>query len=128
MGREYLLKIMEVYRGQWKKDSSLLSQKQIDLYLLNGFAFPFWIQINGDIGSKKMISIDSGRNFVSSIKKIPRTPPHFLSNLQKCNDNKTLFSFLVSADRQLREFTVYLMEISKENNKIIPYRKHIQKN
>lgn len=111
---------VDVYVATWGKDSSPLSEKNIDLYILNNFPFPYWIQIHGDYGSKKMISIDSGHNLVSSVGIIPKMPPKFISPLEKWNNDMEKFSFLVQGERSLSNYTLYFLEISKSKSKLIP--------
>ncbi|MCH9617710.1 MAG: hypothetical protein SP4CHLAM5_10910 [Chlamydiia bacterium] len=110
---------MDVYGGTWKKDDSPLSGRNIDIYILNDFPFPYWMQIHGDFGSKKMISLDSGKNLTSPIQHVPAMPPKFISGLEKWN-NTEMFSFLVKADRKAVDFTLYFMEMARDANKLIP--------
>jgi hypothetical protein len=110
---------MDVYGGVWAKDDSPLSGRNIDIYILNDFPFPYWMQIHGDFGSKKMISLDSGKNLTTPIQKVPAMPPRFISKLEKW-DNTEMFSFLVKADREAENFTLYFVEIARDGNKLIP--------
>ncbi|MCH9621680.1 MAG: hypothetical protein S4CHLAM20_11050 [Chlamydiia bacterium] len=112
-------KKMDVYSGFWTNDTSALSNKEIDLYILNDFPFPYWIQIKGDLGSKKMISLDSGKNLISPIEKIPTMPPSFLSGLEKWNNDPSKYSFLIQTNRSHKEYTTYLMELGDKKNKLI---------
>lgn len=121
-GKRVKPKKMDVYGGTWEKDNSALSGRSIDLYILNDFPFPYWIQIKGDFGSKKMISLDSGKHMVSPIESIPAMPPKFLSGLEKWKDNPTKYSFLVQSARVHRAFTTYLLELGTKENGL----KHIE--
>lgn len=119
-GKKVKPKKMEVYGGTWGKDASPLSGKDIDLYLLNDFAFPYWIQIHGNVGSKKMVSLDSGKGLKSPISKIPKMPPKFLSGLEKWENQEDTFSFLIQGDRVISNYNVYILEIAKNNTTLIP--------
>ena len=110
---------MDVYGAVWEKDASPLSGRNIDLYVLDNFPFPYWIQIHGDFGSKKMVSLDSGSNLTSPINKVPRMPPRILTKLERWNDGN-IFSFLVKAARTSSDFTLYFVELAKDGNKLIP--------
>ncbi|MCH9811994.1 hypothetical protein K0U07_04430, partial [bacterium] len=83
---------MDVYGGTWEKDGSPLSGKEIDIYVLDNFPFPYWLQIRGDFGLKKMVAIDSGKHLISPISEVPRMPPRFLSKLEKWGEMDS-FSF-----------------------------------
>ncbi len=111
---------MDVYQSNWENDGSALSGKQIQLYLLNDFPFPYWIQLAGSIGSKKMISIDSGVALISPAEKIPRVPPKFISGLVPSEGDSEILSFTVQGDRTSKGFTIYLLEMDKGGNKLIP--------
>ncbi len=119
-GKKETPAVVDVYVATWGKDSSPLSERNIDLYILNNFPFPYWIQIHGDYGSKKMVSLDSGHNLLSSITKIPRMPPKFISPLEKWNNDMEKFSFLVQGERTISNYTVYLLEVSKGKSKLVP--------
>ncbi len=119
-GKKQTPKTVDVYCGRWGKDSSPLSDKNIDLYILDHFPFPYWIQIHGDYGSKKMISLDSGSNLLSPVEQIPQMPPKFISSLEKWNNDTEKFSFLVQGERTISNYTVYLLEVSKVKPKLIP--------
>lgn len=110
---------MDVFGGIWAKDDTPLSGREIDLYLLNNFPFPYWMQIHGDFGSKKMISLDSGKNLISPVEKVPSMPPKFLSKLERW-DNTETFSFLVKAGREAADFSLYFVEMAKDGGKLIP--------
>lgn len=112
-------KKMDVYRSRWEKDLSVLSGRDIDLYILDEFPFPFWIQIHGDVGSKKMISLDSGRNLATVVKETPKMPPKFVSKLETWEE-KDSFSFLLKSNRAFESYTVYLLEVSKGGNELFP--------
>jgi hypothetical protein len=118
-GKKHSPKTVDVYAGRWAKDSSPLSEKGIELYILNHFPFPYWIQVHGDLGSKKMISIDSGHHLVSPITKVPTLPPSFISPLEKWNNDHETFSFLIKGNKNLENYTVYALEVTKEKPKLI---------
>ncbi len=119
-GKKKEPKKMDVYQSNWENDGSALSGKQIQLYLLNDFPFPYWIQLAGSIGSKKMISIDSGTNLTSPAEKIPRVPPKFITGLEAFVDNPETLSFIVQGDRTMKGFSAYFLEVDKGSNKLIP--------
>ena len=109
-----------VYGGTWNNDLSFLSGKNIDLYILNKFPFPYWIEIHGDIGSRKMVSIDSGYEFLSQIKTIPSMPPKFISKLELWNKKDGFYSFLLESNRKNIDYQVYMINISDRNSSPIP--------
>lgn len=119
-GKKKEPKKMDVYQSNWENDGSALSGKQIQLYVLNDFPFPYWIQVDGSIGSKKMIAIDSGSNLISSAETIPRVPPKFISGLVTSVGNQESLSFTVQGDRTMSGFTPYFLEVEKGSNKLIP--------
>ena len=119
-GKKKEPKKMEVYGGIWDKDGSPLSGRSIDLYLLNDFAFPYWIQIHGAAGGKKMVSIDSGKGLFSPVKDIPKIAPSFASSLEIWNNEISKFSFLVNGDRSFSNFSLHLLEVAKSNAALIP--------
>ncbi len=60
------------WRAHWPKDNSDLSGKTIEVFVPEDNQqypayFPYWLQINGMVGSAKIRIVDSGRNFVSPI-------------------------------------------------------------
>jgi len=119
-GKKKEPKKMDVYQSSWENDGSPLSGKEIQLYILNDFPFPYWIQLAGSIGSKKMISIDSGTNLISPAGKIPRVPPKFITKLVTSVDDNESLTFTVQGDRTMSGLTPFLLEIDKGGEILIP--------
>jgi hypothetical protein len=126
-GLKATAKKMDVYEGVWDKDSSPLSGKEINLYMFDDFPFPFWIKIQGNLGSKKMICMDSGKKLSSLVKSIPKMAPSFLSGLEKWSGEENKFSFLLKADRSVNSYTIYLLEVCKNSPSLIPVDISFQK-
>lgn len=58
---------LDAWKTTWPKDGSELSGREIEAYVpaensLYPSYFPYWLQINGMIGSAKIRIVDSGRN------------------------------------------------------------------
>lgn len=109
---------VDVYTSTWPKDDSFLSSRVINLYILDDFAFPFWIQIEGAVGSKKMMAIDSGKNLPKPTISTPATPPEFITKLEKFSEDEN-YAFLLKSNKKYDGYVVYVMEISKTNNTLL---------
>lgn len=75
------------YKARWPSDGSDLSRKIIEIYLphsdentLNWYPsyFPFWLEVDGKIGSAKVRVIDSGMNSQSPKASLPKRVPQLL--------------------------------------------------
>ncbi len=79
-----------VWRARWPSDGSELSRKYIEIYLPNEVCdseapqyptyFPYWIEIDGKIGSAKVRIIDSGTGARSPKPALPLRPPELIGN------------------------------------------------
>lgn len=71
-----------VWKARWPNDSTEVSKKIIEIYLpekiiepnlpLYPTYFPFWLEVEGKIGSAKIRVVDSGMNAVSPQVEAPR--------------------------------------------------------
>lgn len=67
------------YKARWPSDSSELSRKTIEIYLPDPSAgywypayFPYWLEVDGKIGSAKIRVVDSGLSAESPKESFPR--------------------------------------------------------
>lgn len=63
-----------VWRGIWPKDSSILSQSIIEIYLSKESIFPCWVEIKSGHYSVKIMAVDCGKSMGSPVKIPPRLP------------------------------------------------------
>jgi hypothetical protein len=78
------------YKARWPADGSELSRKDVEIYLPEPQAnqenspyplyFPYWLEIEGKIGSAKVRVIDSGFNACSPKSSLPKRRPQLLGN------------------------------------------------
>lgn len=89
------------WKSRWPCDGSELSQKTIEIYLptkekgsrLLSFPtyFPFWLEVDGKIGSAKIRVVDSGLGVQSPKSRLPHRSPQFLGNGSLEEDGLALY-------------------------------------
>lgn len=78
------------WKARWPSDGSELSRKIIEVYLPEIIKssqvpsypayFPFWMEVEGKIGSAKIRVVDSGTGVISPKPRMPRRPPELIGN------------------------------------------------
>lgn len=70
------------YRAIIPDDVKFLGGKYVEIYqdpTLKEFCFPVWLQIADDAAAFKLLPLDMGRHFHSTLQKMPRPIPYFAS-------------------------------------------------
>ena len=78
------------WKARWPSDGTELSRKTVEIYLpedpwdshLPAYPtyFPYWVEVEGKIGSAKVRVIDSGTGVHSPKPRLPHRSPHFIGN------------------------------------------------
>lgn len=102
-----------VWRARWPSDGSDLSRKMIEIYLPNTAAsqhaprfpiyFPYWLEVEGKIGSAKVRIVDSGTGASSPKGSLPQRP---VTLLGEGNMNEAGLTFYLNAPLYYREFLI----------------------
>src|SRR5262249_47264345 len=80
---------IEALKTRWSKDSSELSECDVELYFDAAhpqFPFPHWIEIKGDHYTLKVRGINSGSKLSSPLHPMPYRSPEFVGGAQKGED------------------------------------------
>lgn len=89
----------QAYKARWPSDGSELSRKIIEIYLPYTDEnceswypnyFPYWLEVDGRIGSAKIRVIDSGMEARSPRGCLPKRNPQLLGDLV-CKDDNLIF-------------------------------------
>lgn len=106
-----------VWKGRWPSDGSDLARKLIEIYLPYGEAhpnlprfpiyFPYWLEVEGKIGSAKVRIVDSGTGASSPKGKLPLRPFSLIGEGQFLKEGLT---FYLNAPSYYREFLILAEE------------------
>lgn len=105
-----------VWKARWPSDGSDLARKQIEVYLpvavegTIGYPayFPYWLEVEGKVGSAKIRVIDSGMDAHSPKPPLPLRP----ATLLKSELNKTGLHLTLQAPSYFRTFLVLAEEVN----------------
>ena len=109
----------------WPQDGSDLQGSKITLYFdaEQKIALPVWIDADTSHMTFHFHVIDSGKNLKSPMRTIPRRSPQFLKE-GKQTDTGMLLS--LKSPPYFLEFSLFAIDCTKEERKIIPVACHIQ--
>lgn len=89
-----------VWKARWPCDGTELSRKTIEIYLpqkiisptipLYPDYFPYWLEVEGKIGSAKIRVVDSGVGIHSPKHSLPHRPPQLIENASLTDAGLTL--------------------------------------
>lgn len=75
----------QAWKARWPSDGTELSRKIIEIYLPEerstaGYPtyFPYWVEVEGKIGSAKVRVVDSGKGLSSPKPRLPHRAPHYV--------------------------------------------------
>lgn len=100
------------FKARWPSDRSELSRKTIEIYLpvhqgdVSWFPeyFPYWLEVDGKIGSAKARVIDSGFDAKSPKLSLPKRSPQLIGNAEKVLNG---ILFRVKSPPYYKEFMIF---------------------
>jgi hypothetical protein len=123
-GKKMAKPSFEVLKTQWPDDGSRLGCCDIELYFVEDFPFPYWLEIQSPHYAYKMRTIDSGRNLFSPIGGLmPHRAPHILSQAQKGTD---LWKLFIKTPSYFQKLQLFVIDLTGESKATIPIPFHIQ--
>ncbi len=104
-----------VYKARWPSDGSDLSRKTIEIYLPDAQPegawfpayFPYWLEIEGKIGSARARVVDSGLEAKSPRTTLPKRAPQLMGQGERTPEG-LLFS--LKSPIYFRQFFVFVAE------------------
>lgn len=115
-----------VWKGRWPSDGSELARKMIEIYLpyradhpnLPRFPvyFPYWLEVEGKIGSAKVRIVDSGIGALSPKGNLPLRPMTLIGEGKFLKEGLTLY---LNAPSYYREFLILAEETTAFPSKTI---------
>lgn len=111
------------WRARWPSDGSELARKHIEIYIpydVNDASipayptyFPYWIEVDGKIGSAKMRIIDSGTGLHSPKQSLPLRRPELIGEGKIQNNG---LAFYLKSPSYYQEFFLIAQESSDESS------------
>jgi hypothetical protein len=103
------------YKARWPSDGSELARKVVEIYLpvdTSGSTyfpsyFPYWLEVDGKIGSAKARVVDSGFGASSPKPSLPKRTPQLIGDYETKPDG---IVFKIKSPLYYREFTVFAEE------------------
>jgi len=98
------------YVTRWPADGTELSRKIVEIYLPTAQEdafyptyFPYWLEVEGKIGSAKVRVIDSGMNAISPKQTLPKRPIQLMGEVQI---NEEGLSLQIKSPSYYKEFVI----------------------
>ena len=104
------------YKARWPSDKTELSRKTIEIYLPADTQsemswcpayFPYWLEVDGKIGSAKARVVDSGFEAKSPKPSIPRRSPQLVGDVENLSNG---IAFHVKSPLYYKEFMIFAEE------------------
>ncbi|MFC2049175.1 hypothetical protein ACFLR2_00675 [Chlamydiota bacterium] len=104
------------YKARWPSDGSELSRKTIEIYLPSQTEtettwfpayFPYWLEVDGKIGSAKARVVDSGIDARSPKPALPKRSPQLIGDVEHIQDG---IVFHLKSPIYYKEFMVFAEE------------------
>jgi hypothetical protein len=109
----------DVFEAAWPSDNSPLSGSNVLLYFDREelFPLPFWIQVETAHAQIAIRTIDSGREFPSPYRKIPRRVPEFVGEPKKIKNGLRLF---LKSPKYFRDFDLFAVDVTTRDKELCP--------
>lgn len=104
------------YKARWPSDGTELSRKIIEIYLPTDMNhgttwfpayFPYWLEVDGKIGSAKARVVDSGFDARSPKPSLPKRSPQLIGDAENVEDG---IVFHVKSPLYYKEFMIFAEE------------------
>ncbi len=115
----------DAWKALWPKDDSLLSSCQIQVYMVDAFAFPYWVEASNGHFTYAIKAVDSGRNLSSPYdRQIPHRPPLFLAAPEK---KGTCIEITLQLSPYYKSFSLFVFSVTNPAKLLGPIPFQIQR-